>query len=381
MRLAYLVSHPIQYQAPLLRRIAQEPGIDLTVLFGSDFSVRGYRDRGFGVDVKWDIPLVDGYKSEFLPVLRDKRNNSLFSPISRGIAGRLRGRRGEPAFEVLWVHGYATLNQLQGVLAAKFAGIPVLIRSDSSLRDRPRGAFKLLAKRAFFGVLRRLVDGVLVAGTWNEDYWRHYMGPDFPLFLMPYAVDNLWFQEQSQNARSRRAELQAELGLDADRPVILFASKFQARKHCDDLLEAYKRLSPAPGEDPHPYGGRRRWRRARSARAAGSRYGIFQYPLLRLPQPVGVATFLRPLFGFCLTLAPRALGPHRQRSHERVASSHCLGRRWMRCRSGNRRGGRIRLPRPQYRGAYRLLAADPRVTGDDRPDGPICPGAHRRLGF
>ena len=32
VRLAYLVSHPIQYQAPLLRRIAQEPDIDLTVL-------------------------------------------------------------------------------------------------------------------------------------------------------------------------------------------------------------------------------------------------------------------------------------------------------------------------------------------------------------
>ena len=37
VRLAYLVSHPIQYQAPLLRRIAQEPDIELTVFFGSDF--------------------------------------------------------------------------------------------------------------------------------------------------------------------------------------------------------------------------------------------------------------------------------------------------------------------------------------------------------
>ena len=58
-RLAYLVSHPIQYQAPLLRRIAREPDIDLTVLFGSDFSVRGYQDRGFGVAVQWDVPLLE----------------------------------------------------------------------------------------------------------------------------------------------------------------------------------------------------------------------------------------------------------------------------------------------------------------------------------
>jgi len=29
LRLAYFVSHPIQYQAPLLRRIAREPDLDL----------------------------------------------------------------------------------------------------------------------------------------------------------------------------------------------------------------------------------------------------------------------------------------------------------------------------------------------------------------
>jgi hypothetical protein len=72
VKVAYLVSHPIQYQAPLLRRISQEPDIELTVFFGSNFSVREYVDRGFGVDVKWDVPLVDGYGHEFLPVVWDK---------------------------------------------------------------------------------------------------------------------------------------------------------------------------------------------------------------------------------------------------------------------------------------------------------------------
>ena len=65
VRLAYVVCHPIQYQAPLLRRIAREPDIDLTVLFGSDFSVRGYQDEGFGVEVAWDVPLLDGYAASF----------------------------------------------------------------------------------------------------------------------------------------------------------------------------------------------------------------------------------------------------------------------------------------------------------------------------
>jgi hypothetical protein len=82
VRLAYLVSHPIQYQAPLLRRIAQEPDIDLTVFYGSDFSVRGCKDEGFGVGVKWDIPLLDGYRYEFLPSLRDNATVGMATPLN-----------------------------------------------------------------------------------------------------------------------------------------------------------------------------------------------------------------------------------------------------------------------------------------------------------
>jgi len=38
-RLAYIVTHPIQYQAPLLRLIAASGEIDLKVFFLSDFSL------------------------------------------------------------------------------------------------------------------------------------------------------------------------------------------------------------------------------------------------------------------------------------------------------------------------------------------------------
>lgn len=253
VRLAYLVSHPIQYQAPLLRRIAQEPDIDLTVFFGSDFSIRGYQDEGFGVGVKWDVPLLDGYRHEFLPALRDNATASIASPMSHGILSRLKGRKGEAGFDVLWVHGYSTVNAMHGMLAAKSLGIPVLLRAESWLRDRSRSRAKLATKQLFFSGLKRLVDGILPIGTLNEGYWRHYLGDDFPMFLMPYAVDNEYFQQRCKAAAAGRGELQRELNLDPSRPVILFASKLQKRKRCADLMEAYKNLAPAPGVEPHPY--------------------------------------------------------------------------------------------------------------------------------
>jgi len=253
VRLAYLVSHPIQYQAPLLRRIALESDIDLTVLFGSDFSVRGYRDEGFGVGVKWDIPLLDGYKHEFLPRLRDGNDVSVLMPMNYGIVSRLCGDGGDPAFDALWVHGYASANSMHGMIAAKALGIPVLLRAESWLQDRGRSGVKLALKHAFFAGLELMVDGVLPIGTVNAEYWRYYFGDDVQQFLMPYAVDNGYFAQRAREAKAGRASLQEELGLDALRPVILFASKLQARKHCDHLIEAYARLSPAPGTDPKPY--------------------------------------------------------------------------------------------------------------------------------
>lgn len=253
VRLAYLVSHPIQYQAPLLRRIAQEPDIELTVFFGSDFSVRGYQDEGFGVGVKWDVPLVDGYRHEFLPVLRDDANPGAMSPINHGIFSRLRGSNGAAGFDVLWVHGYSSANSLQAMLAAKALGIPVLVRAEPWLGDRERSGLTMVAKHLYFKMLRGLVDGALPIGTLNAEYWRHYMGEDFPLYRMPYAVDNHYFQSRSEEARAGRAELRSELNLDPARPVILFASKLQSRKRCGDLLEAYKNLLAGLEMEPIPY--------------------------------------------------------------------------------------------------------------------------------
>jgi glycosyltransferase involved in cell wall biosynthesis len=242
VRLAYLVSHPIQYQAPLLARIAREPGIDLTVFFASDHSLRPFLDPGFGVEISWDVPLLEGYRSHFLPRRFSSaplKDVSAFSPISKGIRRALTHADGSPAFDALWVHGYATVNSLLAIFHANALGIPVLLRADMWLGDRPRSPFKLAIKRLFLKLLRNGITATLPVGSVNAAYWRHYFGDDFPQFLMPYAVDNKYFARQAAAAAPHQTELRAELGLEPGRPVILFASKLQSRKHADDLVQAY----------------------------------------------------------------------------------------------------------------------------------------------
>lgn len=254
VRLGYVVTHPIQYQAPLLRRIAREPDIDLTVLFGSDFSVRGYKDEGFGVNVTWDVPLLQGYKYEFLKPLRDNATVSPTSPISLDLIPRLLQPDGSPRFDALWVHGYASVNTLQAILAANALGIPVLLRAESWLSDRPRSALKLFLKNLFFRALGHGISAVLPIGSVNSAYWTHYWGGSVPQFLMPYAVDNAYFARLSAAATPKREELRRSLDLEPGRPVILFASKLQVRKHADHLVEAYRGLlANLPAGSPEPY--------------------------------------------------------------------------------------------------------------------------------
>ncbi|MGC2495957.1 glycosyltransferase family 4 protein [Candidatus Binatus sp.] len=245
-RVACLVSHPIQYQAPLFRYLAARPGIELTVFFLSDLSVHAYRDSGFGVDVKWDVPLLDGYRHEFLPRVGSGSGLSFWRPWTFGLRARL--RHGQ--FDALWVHGYAHRGCLAAIAAAKSLNIPVMLRGESNLLSETDDALTLGVKRIAMPALLRTIDGFLAIGRLNRDYYLHYGVEAGRMFPMPYAVDNEFFLTAAERARPNRERLRAELGLRPGRTVILFASKMQAHKRAADLLEAYARLSPDGVAEP-----------------------------------------------------------------------------------------------------------------------------------
>lgn len=252
-RLGVLNSHPIQYFAPLYRHLAGNPRLHLTVLYGSRQGAERYRDPGFQADVRWDVPLLDGYRHVFLrnwsPVPGADRPLGILNP---GVIGALaRGR-----FDALWVHGYAYATHLLALLGARALGLPVLLRGETHLLlDRGRGP----ALRHDQGqgmdethhpgrerpLVRWLVRGCtacLAIGSGNAAYYRSLGVPEERIFLVPYVVDNHYFATRTAALRERRAELRRELGLPPHACVLLFASKLMPRKRAADLLAAYGRL-------------------------------------------------------------------------------------------------------------------------------------------
>jgi glycosyltransferase involved in cell wall biosynthesis len=244
IRLAYLVSHPIQYQAPLLRLIAAEPGISLKVFFRSPMGLKPYVDVGFGRSIAWDTPLLDGYEHEFLPAFGDPmRVTPYLRPFSHGLSRRLRLGR----FDALWVHGYARAYHWGAMLSAKLLGMKVLLRDESTPISMPRGPLKRAAKRCFFAGMWTVVDGALAIGSLNRSYYLEQGFDPARLFSMPYAVDNAHFRAGAERAAGGRGAFLASLGIDAGRPRIVFSGKLTPIKAPDVLLEAFARLG-----DPKP---------------------------------------------------------------------------------------------------------------------------------
>jgi glycosyltransferase involved in cell wall biosynthesis len=246
-RIAYLVSHPIQYQAPLLRHIAADPSVDLTVFFLGDISLKAHDDPGFGRLVHWDVPLLGGYKHSFLRGLGRHRVPSFWWPFVAPPLMRLRN------FDVVWLHGYAHHALLSTLMMAKMLGVKVFLRGESHLTSERRSGMKTRIKNSRMPAFFRTVDAFLAIGTLNEQYYLHYRVPHDRIFRVPYAVDNQFFGTKADEAESSRDQLRRELGLDGARPVILYASKLQRRKRPHDLLSAYTALSPDNYHEPRPY--------------------------------------------------------------------------------------------------------------------------------
>ncbi|MBC7952356.1 MAG: glycosyltransferase family 4 protein [Rhodospirillaceae bacterium] len=223
-RLLYMVSHPIQYQAPLLRRIAAEPGIQLRVVFEAVDSVGGYFDVGFGTEVKWDVPLRGGYDSVCLDD----------TCLTKEIA----------ASDVVWLHGWASGALLKALGIARAKGKPVLMRGenwDGAMPEQP--GLKGWLRRRFHGWVFARCAGFLAIGSKNRDYYVARGVPPRSVFSVPYAVDNTFFA--SRATPSEMAALRQQLALPPDRQVVLYCGKFMRRKRPDLLMRAWQHL-PEP---------------------------------------------------------------------------------------------------------------------------------------
>ncbi len=233
MRLAVVVSHPIQYYAPIFRALAAR--CDLTVFYGAQMTPQQQAAAGFGTAFDWDVDLLSGYQSTFLRNVSRTPGTTHFNDCDTPeIGDRLRQGR----YDALLVIGWYLKCYIQAILAAKRIGLPVLVRGDSHL-GMQGSALKRQVKGIAYPVLLRLFDGALFVGTKSRAFYEHYRYPAHRLFHSPHCVDNDWFSARA--TPEARQQLRHERGIDDDTHVVLFAGKLVPFKRPLDVVAAAAR--------------------------------------------------------------------------------------------------------------------------------------------
>jgi glycosyltransferase involved in cell wall biosynthesis len=242
-RVLFIATHAAQYASPLYRQMALDPRLDIQVAYCSlQGATSGGVDPDFGREVKWDVPLLDGYPWTQVPNRASRPGlGRFFGLINSGLWSLIR----KGGFDAVVIYtGYRHASFWIALTAAKLSGAKLLFGTDAaSIAPRGGDPTRVRAKKIVWRWLFRLADQIIAPSTAARDAICSLgFSPD-RVALTPYAVDNNWWLARA--AEVNRAAVRANWGVPESSVVILFCAKLQPWKRPQDLLEAFARASVA----------------------------------------------------------------------------------------------------------------------------------------
>ncbi len=237
LRLAVVVSHPIQYYAPLWRALAREPALALHVIFASRIGLDKTFDPDMKTHVAWATDLTAGYAHEFLAEAASIQRTGFH--IDNPSVGEALARF-RPDSVIL--HGYGSRTMLRALIWCKLYGVRTLLTADSSAHVSPPG-WRRRVKTLVAPWLLSLYDAALTMSDRSEAHFASLGFPRARMFRTPVMIDDAFWVARAARAPLRAAK-RAELDLRPDAFVVMAASKLTKGKRVGDLIAACARLAP-----------------------------------------------------------------------------------------------------------------------------------------
>lgn len=239
-KLAYIVSHPIQYYPPLFKEFAAHSNVDLTVYFCTSFGIEPSKDPSFGEVIKWDVPLLEGYKYKFIKNYSPWPSPSRFWGIMNfGLISEIFKEK----YDAVIIPGYSLFSYWLAFFAARLSGTPIFFRGEAVLRPERAGWLRLI-KWIILRLWFARVSACLSIGSRSEEFYLHYGVPKERIFFTPYSIDNKRFIEKSVITSNEKDHLKKILGIPGELPLIIFVGKLIPKKRPADLLSAFSKLKP-----------------------------------------------------------------------------------------------------------------------------------------
>ena len=235
-RVLFIATHPVQYAAPMFRRMARDDRLDVLVAYCSLQGAETYLDPEFSVSFSWDVPLLEDYS--WIHVRNWSWQPGLSHPWGLFNPGLWDLVRDEKSDAVIILTGYRYFSFWVALAAAKLQGVPVVFGTDASqLGARDGGRWKSTVKRWLWPALFSLADAITVPSSRGVHLIESLGVPLERIVLTPYVVDNDWWTQRAANVD--RAAVRRAWGVPEDAPVVLFCAKLQRWKRPQDLLRAF----------------------------------------------------------------------------------------------------------------------------------------------
>jgi len=242
IKIAYLLTHPIQYFSPLFREFSKRKDIEFIVYYCSDESIRGSYDPNFKTKVKWDIPILEGYRYKFLK--NHSPFPSIYKPLSGlinfGIIKELKNKR----FDFIVVNGWNFGTAILTAIVSKPLNYKVSVFSDTPLKlELLKPPYIRYFKKFVFKYFFKLFNFFVVPGEDSFRLIKYYGVNDKNICKTYHCVDNEFFYLYYKRYRKNIKRLKMELNIPYNKFIILFVGKLISKKNPLILLKVLKELN------------------------------------------------------------------------------------------------------------------------------------------
>ncbi len=237
-KLAIVTTHPIQYYAPFFKMLTERGRVQVKVFYTWSQSQQGAKfDPGFGKNIEWDIPLLEGYDYTFVENISKKPGTHHYNGVVNPTLNREIEEWDPDAVLIIGWNFSSHLKCMRYFHKKK----PVLFRGDSTLLAERWGP-KLLMRTLFLRWVYKYIDYAIYVGTNNRRYFERHGVKDHQLVFAPHAIDNKRFQDKDNQYEQRASEWRNQLGIKDENIVFLYAGKLEYKKDPGLLIKAFLML-------------------------------------------------------------------------------------------------------------------------------------------
>ncbi len=240
MRLAVLITHPIQYFQPVFSALARNPRLEFHVFFGCDHGIKISHDKDFGLSFAWDCAPTEGFSHSFVSnvPLEDLSKWGCVWPLAHSAIAQIRRFRPDRVLVFAYTPIFITL----ATMLLRQHGLQLMLRAEATDRAIPRSRLKSFVRDAFLRFWYGQFEDVFPIGSDSDDHFARLGVPLHRRHPVNYAVNTSFFAEQVKLWTPERQRLRRDFGIDSSDLVLLWSAKMTDVKYPQLLIDALQHI-------------------------------------------------------------------------------------------------------------------------------------------